>query len=139
MDADSAMSAGKKARMERCRSVEAIVRHSSALIRRADEADPPTRSCNLTQNRSYLRVLPISVNTVLTLVPTVWTAVIMKTAISDAISAYSIAVAPESLTAKFLMDLNIGCSCCETLSSGQLSHPCRLTQSESIHPRFQLG
>jgi hypothetical protein len=49
----------------------------------------------------YLGMLPISMNTVLTFVPTVWTAGIMKTAINDAISAYSIAVAPELLTAKF--------------------------------------
>ena len=45
----------------------------------------------------YLSVLPISVNTVLTLVPTVCTAVIMKTAIREAISAYSIAVAPDTV------------------------------------------
>jgi hypothetical protein len=31
----------------------------------------------------------------------------------EAISAYSIAVAPDSLAAKFLIDLNIVCSCCE--------------------------
>ena len=42
-----------------------------------------------------MSVLPISVNTVLTLVPTVDTAVMMKTAMREAISAYSIAVAPE--------------------------------------------
>ena len=49
----------------------------------------------------YLSVSPISVNTVLTFVPTVDTAVMMKTAMREAISAYSIAVAPDSLAAKF--------------------------------------
>jgi len=55
----------------------------------------------------YLRALPISLNTVLTFVPTVWTAVIMKTAISEAIKAYSIAVAPDSLARNFVADLYI--------------------------------
>jgi len=47
-----------------------------------------------------LRELPTSVNTVLTFVPTVETAVMMATAISDAIRAYSIAVAPDSSRTK---------------------------------------
>jgi len=44
----------------------------------------------------YFRAAPTSVNTVLMLVPTIWTAPRMTTAIRLAISAYSIAVAPSS-------------------------------------------
>ena len=54
----------------------------------------------------HFRAAPTSVNTVLTFVPTVCTAVMIKTAMSEAISAYSIAVAPESSWAKFFIDLN---------------------------------
>ncbi len=49
----------------------------------------------------YLSVVPISLNTVLTLVPTAWTATMMNTAIRLAISAYSIAVTPDSSLRKF--------------------------------------
>ena len=52
-----------------------------------------------------MSVLPISVNTVLTLVPTVDTAVMMKTAMREAIRAYSIAVAPELVDGKVLHGL----------------------------------
>jgi hypothetical protein len=55
----------------------------------------------------YLRVLPISVNTVLTFAPTVWTAVMMKTAISEAMSAYSIAVTPDLSATNLFMDRTI--------------------------------
>jgi hypothetical protein len=55
----------------------------------------------------YLRVLPISVNTVLTFAPTVWTAVMMKTAISEAMSAYSIAVTPDSSATNLFLDRTI--------------------------------
>jgi hypothetical protein len=61
----------------------------------------------LTAGKLYLSVLPTSLNTVLTLPPTVWTAVIMNTAMSEAISAYSIAVTPASSAAKVFMDLNM--------------------------------
>ena len=43
-----------------------------------------------------MRVVPISLNTVLTCVPTSWTAPMIATAIRLAISAYSIAVTPDS-------------------------------------------
>ena len=52
---------------------------------------------------AYFRELPTSVNTVLTLPPTVETAVMMATAMRLAIKAYSIAVAPLSLRMKFEM------------------------------------
>ncbi len=38
----------------------------------------------------------------------------MKTAMSEAISAYSIAVTPDLSAAKFFMELHIICSCSET-------------------------
>jgi hypothetical protein len=50
---------------------------------------------------AYLRVVPISLNTVLTCPPTNVTAVMMNTAIRLAINAYSIAVTPDSSLRKF--------------------------------------
>ena len=44
--------------------------------------------------------LPTSVNTLLTFVPTSWTATMMNTAIKLAINAYSIAVTPEFIAKK---------------------------------------
>src|ERR1700761_2830798 len=64
----------------------------------------PTRSFRA--RSLYLRLLPTSLNTVITLAPTDWTAVMMETAMSEAISAYSIAVTPDSSAANFFMDLN---------------------------------
>jgi uncharacterized membrane protein len=55
----------------------------------------------------HFKVLPTSVKTVLTWVPTNWTATMIKTAISDAIRAYSIAVTPELSATKFFIDFNI--------------------------------
>src|SRR5579863_3078005 len=99
---------------ERRRHYASFVRAKSRAMRRL-EADAAHRQCEPRRRMRparfgsfYLRALPTSENTVLTCVPTVWTATIMKTAISEAISAYSIAVAPDSSAAKFLMDLNIG-------------------------------
>jgi hypothetical protein len=68
----------------------------------------------------HFRALPTSVNTVLTFVPTVWTAVMIKTAISDAMRAYSIAVAPESLSTKIFIDLNTELLLFQTPTGGQL-------------------
>src|SRR5271157_4692299 len=51
---------------------------------------------------SYFSELPTSVNTVLTFVPTVWTAVMIATAMRLAIRAYSIAVAPSSFRMNLL-------------------------------------
>jgi hypothetical protein len=50
---------------------------------------------------AHFSVLPTSVNTVLKFVPTNLTALMMKTAIRLAISAYSIAVTPDSSLRKF--------------------------------------
>jgi hypothetical protein len=47
--------------------------------------------------RPYFRLLDISVKVLLSLFPTVDTAVMMVSAISEAIKPYSIAVAPDSL------------------------------------------
>ena len=68
--------------------------------------------------RSYFNELPTSVNTVLTFVPTDWTATMIKTAIKDAIRAYSIAVTPESSLTEFFIDFNIGCSAPKKPKSG---------------------
>src|SRR6516165_3000349 len=69
----------------------------------------------------YFSVVPISLNTVLTCVPTFCTATMIKTAIKDAIRAYSIAVTPDSSLTKFLIDLNISCS--ENLGRGPMCFP----------------
>jgi len=53
----------------------------------------PARECWRAAARHF-NELPISVNTVLTCVPTYWTAVMMKTEMRLAINAYSIAVTP---------------------------------------------
>jgi hypothetical protein len=68
-------------------------------------------------------------------VPTVCTAVMIKTAMSEAISAYSIAVAPDSSWAKFFIDLNTGLLLLQTLIGGQLVLPARL---EPTYP-YQLS
>src|SRR5579863_7383285 len=112
IDAESAIRAGKKARAERW-SREAIFVGSAALVDGGGRCFAPSlwtaaARRNPETSASYLRVVPISLNTVLTLVPTVWTAVIMKTAMSEAISAYSIAVTPDWSAAKAFIDLNIG-------------------------------
>jgi hypothetical protein len=59
------------------------------------------RGSNSGAQAAYFSELPTSVNTVLTCVPTYWTATMMKTAIKLAISAYSIAVTPDSSPRKF--------------------------------------
>src|SRR5579871_3704366 len=79
----------------------------------------------------YLSVPPISVNTVLTFVPTVDTAVMMKTAMREAISAYSIAVAPDSLPTKFFKDLNIILLLVRNHPAANSVSPRRPTQAES--------
>ena len=120
MDAESAMRVGKKAKIERWMRFEAIVVCSVASNRENRSASrssgiwtSPERSFALIRrtpaqrsqgDHPYLRVVPISLNTVLTLVPTVWTAVMMKTAISEAISAYSIAVTPDSSATNLFID-----------------------------------
>jgi hypothetical protein len=58
-------------------------------------------------HHDYLRVPATSLNTVLTCVPTDWTATMMNTAIRLAISAYSIAVTPDSSLTNFSIALNI--------------------------------
>ena len=58
----------------------------------------------------YLSVLPTSVNTVLTFVPTNWTETMINTAINDAIKAYSIAVTPDSLLTKLFTNINVSSS-----------------------------
>jgi len=68
----------------------------SDLIVRASRQPAPARL-----RLDYFSVVPISLNTVLTLVPTAWTATMMNTAIRLAISAYSIAVTPDSSLRKF--------------------------------------
>ena len=55
----------------------------------------------LARAAAYFSELPTSVNTVLTCVPTYWTATMMQTAIKLAISAYSIAVTPDLSPRKF--------------------------------------
>ena len=84
----------------------------------------------------HFRALPTSVNTVLTFVPTVCTAVMIKTAMSEAISAYSIAVAPESSWAKFFIDLNTGLLLFQTPVSGQLGFLLPAS-TQRIHTRFR--
>jgi hypothetical protein len=58
------------------------------------------------------------VNTVLTLPPTRLSAPIIKTAISEAIRAYSIAVIPESSLTKFFINFNVSLS--ESFTQGPL-------------------
>jgi hypothetical protein len=88
------------------------------------------------QPSRHFRALPTSVNTVLTFVPTVWTAVMIKTAISDAMRAYSIAVAPESLSTKIFIDLNTELLLFQTPTSGQLGFLLPASP-QRIHPRFR--
>jgi hypothetical protein len=78
-------------------------------------------------------VLPSSVYNVLVVLPTNWRAVIMKTEISEAISAYLIAATPE-WWANFFTDLNIGLL--QVPISGQLG--CLLPEStQRIHIRLR--
>jgi hypothetical protein len=78
------------------------------------------------------------VNVVLILLPRVVTAVMITTAISAAISAYSIAVTPESSWAKFFTDLNIGLLLLQTPISGQLRFLLPAS-TQHIHTRFHSG
>ncbi len=66
-----------------------------------------SRECRFEPFCAYLRALETSVNSLLMLVPRTAKEPMMKTAINEAISAYSIAVAPDSSAANVLSDLNM--------------------------------
>ena len=72
---------------------------------------------------AYLSALPTSANSLDSFVPRADRAPMRKTAISEAISAYSIAVAPDSLATKDLRDLIITLLLLQKLPSGALTSP----------------
>src|SRR5579872_2129253 len=77
------------------------------------------------------RLLATSLNVVCSLVPTTVMAVMIVTAISEAIRPYSIAVAPDSLARKLLRDLIMGFAPCSSfLTPAKLSVSC---SSELAH------
>jgi hypothetical protein len=91
-------------------------------VRRHDQV---TRliGCQRPSRQPEGRALLIFENVVLSFVPTVPTAVMIKTAMSAAISAYSIAVTPASSWANFFIDLNIALLPLQTLNQRPTRFP----------------
>src|ERR1700722_6173266 len=81
--------------------------HKMSAPPRMDPGGAPDQARLNRLGRGYFRLPETSPKVVLRRVPRAVSAVMIATAISEAIRAYSMAVAPDSLATNFLMDLII--------------------------------